>query len=67
LTTTRPIEPATWNWRISTATIHEIGDLLTAITQGQEVHPDFHDGWRCRQVLDAASPSAAEQRWVHLK
>jgi predicted dehydrogenase len=47
--------------------IHEIGDLLTAITKGQEIHPDFHDGWRCQQVLDAASQSAAEQRWVHLK
>lgn len=47
--------------------IHEIGDLLTAIQKGQEVHPDFHDGWRCQQVLDAASQSAAEQEWVHLK
>ncbi len=46
--------------------IHEIGDLLMAIEKGQEVQPDFHDGWRCQQVLDAASQSAAEQRWVHL-
>jgi predicted dehydrogenase len=44
--------------------IHEIGDLLTAITKGQGVHPDFHDGWRCQQVLDAASQSATEGRWV---
>jgi predicted dehydrogenase len=44
--------------------IHEIGDLLTAIAKGQEVHPNFLDGWRCQQVLDAASQSAAEQRWV---
>jgi predicted dehydrogenase len=47
--------------------IHEIGDLLTAISKGQEIHPDFHDGWCCQQVLDAASQSAADQRWVHLK
>jgi predicted dehydrogenase len=47
--------------------IHEIGDLLTAISKGQEVHPDFHDGWRCQQVLDAASQSAAEQRRVQVK
>jgi predicted dehydrogenase len=44
--------------------IHEIGDLLTAIAKGQDIHPDFHDGWRCQQVLDAAAQSAAEQRWV---
>ncbi|MBM4027734.1 MAG: Gfo/Idh/MocA family oxidoreductase [Planctomycetes bacterium] len=47
--------------------IHEIGDLLTAIGKGRDVQPDFHDGWRCQQVLDAAAQSAAEQRWVHLK
>jgi predicted dehydrogenase len=47
--------------------IHEIGDLLTAIARGQEVQPDFHDGWRCQQVLDAASQSAVEQRWVQVK
>jgi predicted dehydrogenase len=47
--------------------IHEIGDLLTAIARGQGVQPDFHDGWRCQQVLDAASQSAVEQRWVQVK
>jgi predicted dehydrogenase len=47
--------------------IHEIGDLLAAIARGQEVQPDFHDGWRCQQVLDAASQSAMEQRWVQVK
>lgn len=44
--------------------IHEIGDLLVGIAKGETVHPGFDDGWRCQQVLDAASQSAAEQRWV---
>ena len=44
--------------------VHEIGDLLTAITKGEAVSPDFYDGMRCQQVLDAASQSAAEQKWI---
>ena len=44
--------------------VHEIGDLLTAITNRKPVRPDFHDGFRCQQVLDAASQSAAEKKWI---
>jgi predicted dehydrogenase len=44
--------------------VHEVGDLLTAITNKEDVSPDFYDGMRCQQVLDAAARSAAEQRWV---
>jgi predicted dehydrogenase len=44
--------------------IHEVGDLLTAIAGRQDVTPDFHDGLRCQQVLDAAVRSAAEQKWI---
>jgi len=46
--------------------IHEVGDLLTAIANEQAVAPDFHDGLRCQQVLDAAMRSAAEQKWVDI-
>lgn len=46
--------------------IHEIGDLLTAIANGSEVHPDFEDGWRCQQVLDAIEASARERRWMEI-
>lgn len=44
--------------------IHEIGDLLTAITKKEPISPDFYDGLRNQQVLDAALKSAAEQKWV---
>jgi len=44
--------------------IHEIGDLLSAIPGKKPVKPDFHDGYRCQQVLDAAVKSAAERKWV---
>ncbi len=44
--------------------IHEISDLLLAIDKGEPVYPDFYDGLRCQQVLDAVSQSTLERRWV---
>jgi predicted dehydrogenase len=44
--------------------IHEIGDLLQAIAKGESVYPDFYDGLRCQQVLDAVEQSADETRWI---
>jgi predicted dehydrogenase len=46
--------------------IHEVKDLLLAIDAKQRVHPDFFDGLRCQQVLDAISRSAADNRWVDI-
>jgi len=46
--------------------IHEVRDLLLAIDKGENVCPDFYDGLRCQQVLDAAIQSAAKGRWVEL-
>jgi predicted dehydrogenase len=44
--------------------IHEVSDLLTAIDKGEAVYPDFYDGLRCQQVLDAVSQSTLEGRWL---
>ena len=44
--------------------IHEIADLTTAIATGQGVEPNFHDGLRNQQVLDAMQLAAAEKTWV---
>jgi len=46
--------------------IHEIGDMLSAIANHEDVYPDFYDGLRCQQVLDAAGQSADEGRWVDI-
>jgi predicted dehydrogenase len=46
--------------------IHEVHDLLLAIDEGESVYPDFYDGLRCQQVLDAALTSAVEGRWVEV-
>ena len=44
--------------------IHEVRDLLVAIAEGKGVQPDFHDGLRCQQVLDAVVESGQSGRWV---
>ena len=44
--------------------IHEVRDLLLAIDAGEAVYPDFYDGLRCQQVLDAAVESSVAGRWV---
>jgi predicted dehydrogenase len=44
--------------------IHEIGDLLLSIEKQTDVQPNFYDGYRCQQVLDAATASAEQQKWI---
>ena len=44
--------------------IHEIGDLLSAIYNNTDIKPDFYDGFKCQQVLDAAQLSAIHERWI---
>jgi predicted dehydrogenase len=46
--------------------IHEIGDLLSAINKGEGVKPDFWDGYRCQQILDAAWVSSENNKWVDI-
>jgi predicted dehydrogenase len=46
--------------------IHEIGDFLLAVAKNEPVYPDFYDGLRCQQVLDAAVKSSVEQRWIEV-
>ncbi|MBN2001436.1 Gfo/Idh/MocA family oxidoreductase [candidate division KSB1 bacterium] len=46
--------------------IHEVGDFIAAAVKGEPVYPDFYDGLRCQQVLDAVSQSAQEGKWVEI-
>ena len=46
--------------------IHEVRDLLLAIDKDEAVHPDFYDGLRCQQVLDAALESVVEGGWAEV-
>jgi len=47
--------------------IHEIYDLLVAIDSHQPAVPDFRDGWKCQQVLDAVQASARCGEWATLE
>lgn len=46
--------------------IHEVGDLLTAIATDQPITPDFYDGLRNQQVLDAMQQAAALKAWINV-
>jgi predicted dehydrogenase len=45
---------------------HEVRDLLVAIAEDRPVTPNFRDGLRCQEVLDAAKRSAEQQAWVEV-
>ena len=38
--------------------VHAVADFLSAISEGQPISPDFSDGLRVLQVLEAANTSA---------
>lgn len=42
---------------------HTIYDWLQALATDQPTHPDFRDGLRNQQVLDAAAKASASRRW----
>jgi len=44
--------------------IHEVADLVSAIGKNENVTPDFYDGLRSQQVLDAVIQSAREEKWI---
>ncbi|MBL8692747.1 MAG: Gfo/Idh/MocA family oxidoreductase [Planctomycetes bacterium] len=43
---------------------HEILDVVTAIAKGTKAQPDFEDGLRTQQVLEAAMRSAETKKWI---
>ena len=46
--------------------IHEVSDFLAAVAKDESVYPDFYDGLRCQQVLDAVVESTTEGRWMEV-
>ena len=41
--------------------------IVEAVRSGEHLTPDFEDGWRSQQVIDAARRSSAEGRWVEIE
>ena len=44
--------------------VHQIYEFLTAVESGTPASPDFADGMRCQEVVDALVRSDKEKRWV---
>jgi predicted dehydrogenase len=42
---------------------HSVNDFLMALESGAEIHPDFNDGLRNQQVLDAVERASRSRRW----
>ena len=46
--------------------VNQAADLLTGIARNRRLSPDFEDGLRCQQVLDAVLRSSRTGRWVRI-
>lgn len=47
--------------------IHETVELMEALEQNRQPVPNFVDGVKCQEVLEAVDRSIAERRWVRLE
>lgn len=44
--------------------LHQAADFVTALAEGRQPQPSFHDGLITQAVLEAAAVSAVQHRWV---
>ena len=49
------------------STEHFLNDFIDAIRTGTPAAPDFEDGMRCQEILDAVEASAREERWIQVE
>ncbi|WP_213584755.1 Gfo/Idh/MocA family protein [Paenibacillus sp. J2TS4] len=47
--------------------IHEVVELLDAIREDRQPVPNFEDGVRCQEVLEAVERSIADRRWFRIE
>lgn len=47
--------------------VHEMADLIRGIAEDVPVTPDFVDGVRCQEVLEAVESAAAQRSWVKVE
>ncbi|QAY66807.1 Gfo/Idh/MocA family protein [Paenibacillus protaetiae] len=45
---------------------HEVLELMKAFEEDRQPSPNFHDGVKCQEVLEAVDQSIAERRWVSI-
>jgi predicted dehydrogenase len=44
--------------------VHQIDELLSAFEEDRRPNPNFYDGLRCQEVLEAIERSAQEKCWA---
>jgi predicted dehydrogenase len=70
---TEPVHPYVGNWwppghiiGYEHTFIHTFADFINAAAGGKKVSPDFEDGLKNQEVLEAVEKSARTKRWVKL-
>ncbi|MES2202140.1 MAG: gfo/Idh/MocA family oxidoreductase, partial [candidate division FCPU426 bacterium] len=46
--------------------VHEVYELMGCLATGKMPSPNFEDGVRCQEVLEAVERSAKSRRWVKI-
>jgi len=46
--------------------VNMVADVLTSVARGENPSPDFYDGIRCQEVLNAVEESASRKGWVRI-
>ncbi len=46
--------------------VHEMYEFVEAIANDRKTSPDFYDGMKCSQVLEAVETSIAERQWIQV-
>lgn len=46
--------------------VNEFADFFNCIKENKQAHPDFHDGWKNCQVLDAVQQSIKTKTWANV-
>ncbi|MNH44928.1 hypothetical protein D3C79_1072320 [compost metagenome] len=46
--------------------LHEVVELMNALSEDRQPVPNFVDGVKCQEVLEAVDQSIAQRRWVRI-
>ncbi|MBP1992969.1 putative dehydrogenase [Paenibacillus eucommiae] len=47
--------------------MHEVVELIHAICEDWQPNPNFVDGVKCQQVLEAVEQSITQRRWINVQ
>ncbi|MCM8769257.1 MAG: Gfo/Idh/MocA family oxidoreductase [Candidatus Omnitrophica bacterium] len=47
--------------------VNLVADLISAVSSGQNPSPNFHDGVKCQEVLNAVEESIGKRQWIKVK